>query len=689
MVEQLKANALVSETSPYLLQHAYNPVQWYPWNEQALQRARQENKPILLSIGYSACHWCHVMAHESFEDEQTAELMNTHFINIKIDREERPDLDRIYQTAQYLLNRRSGGWPLTMFLTPDDHVPFFGGTYFPPVARHGLPGFRDLLTRVAAFYQQEMDAIRQQNTAVLQALQQSQLPEQDPAPATPGPTPLLESVAELDRAFDEHYGGFGGAPKFPTPVNLVRLLHHSELGLEHGDRAKHMALHTLRQMAAGGIYDQIAGGFCRYSVDHQWMIPHFEKMLYDNGQLLSLYAAAWHITHEELFRRITLETAAWMMREMQSPEGGFYSSLDADSEGVEGKFYTWTPDTMQAVLDPGEYDLIAAHFGLDQPANFEGQWHLYVSRSPETIAAERSLDTGQTIKTIESASRKLLETRNQRVWPGRDDKILTAWNALAIKGLASAAIRLQREDLQQSAQAALAFIHDRLWQNGRLLVTCKDGQAHLNAYLDDYAYLLDAVLTMLQVRWSGKWLAFAVQLADTVIENFYDTENNGFFFTSHDHETLIQRRKDFMDDAIPAGNGVVAQSLATLGYLIGEHRYTNIAQRTLTAALGHVARTPSACNSMLLALEDYLYPPRQIILRGEQDSIIEWHRQCLDITGLRTRIYAIPDGTGDLPGTLGQMDNNGANAAFICEGFHCLAPFLDLDALTGYLKSLS
>ena len=682
MVEQQKANALVNETSPYLLQHAYNPVQWYPWNEQALQRARQENKPILLSIGYSACHWCHVMAHESFEDEQTAELMNTHFINIKIDREERPDLDRIYQTAQYLLNRRSGGWPLTMFLTPDDHVPFFGGTYFPPVARHGLPGFPDLLTRVAVFYQQEMDAIRQQNTAVLQALQQSQLPEQEPAAATPGPAPLLESTAELDRAFDEHYGGFGGAPKFPTPVNLVRLLHHSELGLENADRAKHMALHTLRQMAAGGIYDQVGGGFCRYSVDHQWMIPHFEKMLYDNGQLLSLYADAWHKTHEELFRRITLETAEWMMREMQSPAGGFYSSLDADSEGVEGKFYIWTPELVKAVLEPDEYDAVAACYGLDQPANFEGQWHLYVNRPPDRIAADLSQD-------IESARRKLYEARNQRVRPGRDDKILTAWNALAIKGLASAAIRLQREDLRQSAQKALEFIHGRLWQNGRLQVTCKDGQAHLNAYLDDYAYLLDAVLTMLQARWSGEWLTFAVQLADTVIENFYDTENHGFFFTSHDHEALIQRRKDFMDDAIPAGNGVVAQGLATLGYLIGEQRYTDIAQQTLTAGWGHVERAPSACNSMLLALEDYLYPPRQIILRGEQDSIAEWQRQCLDLTGIRTRVFAIPDAALDLPETLQQMHANGAAAAFICEGFHCLAPFRELEALSGYLKSLS
>jgi len=688
MVEQQKANALVNETSPYLLQHAYNPVQWYPWNEAALQRARTENKPILLSIGYSACHWCHVMAHESFEDEQTAELMNENFINIKIDREERPDLDRIYQTAQYILTRRSGGWPLTMFLTPDDHVPFFGGTYFPPVARHGLPGFRDLLIRVAEFYRQENEAIRQQNTAVMQALQQSQSFESGNTSDAPDQTPLLESAAELSRAFDNHHGGFGGAPKFPTPTNIVRLLHHHELGLDNTGQAKQMALFTLKQMAAGGIYDQVGGGFCRYSVDHLWMIPHFEKMLYDNGQLLSLYADAWHISREDIFKKITLETAAWLMREMQSTDGGFYSSLDADSEGEEGKFYTWTPDAVKDVLDAREYNLAMPYFGLDLPANFDGQWHLYINQPLIELAANHNLDLETAEEVLESARRKLYAARSERIRPGRDEKILTSWNALAIKGLAKAAIRLQSDELRQCAETALGFIHTRLWQNGRLLVTCKDGKAHLNAYLDDYAFLLDAVLTMLQARWSGKWLDFALQLANTLIDFFYDEENGGFFFTSHDHETLIQRRKDYMDDATPSGNGVAAQQLAILGHLLNEHRYTEIAQRTINAAWTNVCRAPSACNSMLVALEDYLYPPRQIILTGEQGTINEWQQQCLELTGIRTRIYTITENDEKLPQALGQRFTIGANTAFICEGFQCLAPIQQVEELTSYLKSL-
>jgi hypothetical protein len=681
------ANALIDETSPYLLQHAYNPVAWQPWSEETLRRAKTENKPILLSIGYSACHWCHVMAHESFEDEETARLMNEHFINIKIDREERPDLDRIYQHAQYMLTGHSGGWPLTMFLTPDDQVPFFGGTYFPPVARHGLPGFKDLLLRVAEFYRTEHDAIRRQNTAVVRALRSARFPEPDAAAAELNQEPLLAGVAELRDAFDAVHGGFGGAPKFPAPTTITRLLHHHELRLRGGEEALRMALHTLKQMAAGGIYDQLGGGFCRYSVDERWLIPHFEKMLYDNGLLLSVYADAWQLSHEAIFKKVVLETAGWLTREMQSPEGGFYSSLDADSEGAEGRFYLWTPDAARAALNPDEYALIARHFALDQPANFEGHWHLYLRQPLETIAAGAGLDPVRAAAILEGARGKLLRERDSRIRPGRDDKILTGWNALAVKGLVQAAIRFDRNDFSRSAEKAMGFIHGRLWRQGRLLVTHKDGRSRLNAYLDDYAYLLDAILSLLQQRWSDRWFAFAVQLADAAIDHFYDPDSHGFFFTSHDHEALIQRRKDYLDDATPAGNGVLVQSLAVLGYLIDESRYVDAAQRTLRAAWGVMTRAPSGCHALQLALADYLYPPRQIVLRGDAQAIDIWRRRLLECAGIRTRIYAIPEDARNLPASLARRTAQGAATAYLCEGFQCRAPYRDLDELIGVLKN--
>ncbi|MDX1519469.1 MAG: thioredoxin domain-containing protein, partial [Gammaproteobacteria bacterium] len=375
----MSRNALSNETSPYLLQHADNPVQWYPWSEEALQRAREENKPILLSIGYSACHWCHVMAHESFEDEETAALMNEYFINIKVDREERPDIDRIYQTAQHLLTRRNGGWPLTMFLTPDDHVPFFGGTYFPRESRYGLPGFKDLLKHIHTVYQQDPQAIRDQNRSFLEALKNMEPPStEDSVMLHPGP--LQSAITQFRNSFNQRSGGFGGAPKFPHCSNLEFLLEYSANRLESlpaRDEALGMAVFTLEKMARGGIYDHLGGGFARYSVDDDWMIPHFEKMLYDNGPLLDLCARAWQITGEELYRDTAMETARWVMREMQSPQGGYYSSLDADSEGEEGKFYVWDVKEVKDHLSDEEYRVFAFHFGLDTSANFEGRWHLH------------------------------------------------------------------------------------------------------------------------------------------------------------------------------------------------------------------------------------------------------------------------------------------------------------------------
>ena len=435
------ANALAGETSPYLLQHAANPVHWHPWGPVALDLARRENKPILLSIGYSACHWCHVMAHESFEDEATARLMNGLYVNIKVDREERPDLDKIYQTAHQLLTQRGGGWPLTMFLTPDDHRPFFAGTYFPVQARFGMPGFRDLLVRVEAFFRENQDEIRAQNQRLVDALQSLE-PGAAGSEALDG-EPLVQAVQTLAQMFDARHGGFGNAPKFPH-CGQIELLMRDAVSASHAHvstapDALQMAAFTLEQMAHGGLYDQLGGGFCRYSVDERWAIPHFEKMLYDNGPLLGLYAQIFQLTGEPVFRQTTVETAQWVMRDMQSPEGGYYSTLDADSEGVEGKFYVWTPDEVRSLLEADEYRVLAARFGLDGPANFETlHWHLAVARDLAEIATAESLPQGQVATLIDRGRTKLLEARNRRVWPGRDEKILTSWNALMIKGMAIA-----------------------------------------------------------------------------------------------------------------------------------------------------------------------------------------------------------------------------------------------------------
>src|SRR3989475_5035 len=472
------ANRLANQTSPYLQQHAANPVDWYPWGPEALERARREDKPILLSVGYSACHWCHVMAHESFEDPAVAAVMNRLFVNVKVDREERPDLDQIYQSAHQMLAQRPGGWPLTMFLSPDG-TPFFGGTYFPKAARFGLPGFPDLCERIAAIWRDKQPDIASQNSEVQKALART-LPRR--APRRPELSrDLLRAVLDNLRAsFDARFGGFGGAPKFPHPTDLELCLRKGETDIAHT---------TLKRMCEGGIYDQLGGGFSRYSVDAQWMIPHFEKMLYDNGPLLSLLADAWLVTGDPLYARCAEETAGWIMREMQSPEGGYYSSLDADSEHEEGKFYVWSREEAQSALTGEEYAVLSSHFGLDQPPSFENRhWHLHVARPVEP--GKEGI--------LEKAKQKLFAARAKRVRPGRDEKVLVSWNALAIRGMAHAGRVFGREPWIASARRALDFIRSRMWRDGRLLATSKDGHAHLAAYLDDYAYLMAALIELLQ-----------------------------------------------------------------------------------------------------------------------------------------------------------------------------------------------
>ena len=686
MTLEIYSNHLITETSPYLLQHVNNPVEWYPWGSLALDLARKQNKPILLSIGYSACHWCHVMAHESFENDKIASLMNNLFINIKVDREERPDLDKIYQTTQQMLTRRPGGWPLTMFLTPEEHIPFFGGTYFPPESRHGLPGFPEVLQRVADFYTTEKDAIEEQNNALLNAFVQMQSAKGPEESVAINEAPLHQCFRELGHAFDAENGGFSSAPKFPSPGNIERLLNHQEIFSEGNDQATSMAMYTLNKMADGGIYDHIGGGFCRYSVDHLWMIPHFEKMLYDNGPLLGLYTKAWRISGSSLYKKIATETAAWLIKEMQSPSGGFFSSLDADSEGEEGKFYAWTPEEIKTILTDDEYQLIKSVHGLDQTGNFEGRWHLFVNKSISDVVTDNNLDSQIANETYSRAREKLYQTRSLRTWPGRDEKILSSWNALAIKGLSIASLSFGKTEYLEAAERALEYIHKNHWKENRLLATSKDGKAHLNAYLDDYAFLIDACLSVLQTKWSGLWLEFAMQLASSLLELFYDTDRGGFYFTSHDHERLLQRRMDFMDDATPSGNGVAAASLARLGHLINDQQMVEASLKTLQRAWSEIERIPSAHQSMLLALEDACYPPAQIILRGDEEKMMIWRLDILEHLPIRSQIYTIPEGEQVLPTILHNMKSVNGVSAFVCEGFTCRPPITDLKELTNYLK---
>jgi uncharacterized protein len=684
----MQRNRLAGETSPYLLQHADNPVDWYPWGEEALGAAKRDNKPILLSVGYSACHWCHVMAHESFEDPATAALMNQLFINIKVDREERPDLDKIYQIAQQLITQRSGGWPLTMFLTPDDQQPFFGGTYFPKLAGHGMPAFSAILQRVAEYFSGHTDEIRAQNVQLALAFERL-MPGPVSAAATIDRAALTSARAALERVFDSRHGGFGRAPKFPHPSNIERALRHWR-STSHATapdlKALYMATLTLTRMAEGGLYDQLGGGFSRYSVDELWMIPHFEKMLYDNGQLLSSYAQAGLATGEALFSRIAGETADWVLRDMRSPEGGFYSSLDADSEGHEGRFYVWNLAEVRSLLTPLEYSLLARRFGLEREANFEGQWHLHAYEGLESISAPPGVSVAA---EIDAARTKLLAARNLRIWPARDEKILTSWNALTIKGLAIAGRVLGRGDLIDAAAAAVDFIRHRLWRDGRLLATYKDGRAHLAAYLDDYAFLIDALLELLQSRWRSSDLQFARTLAETLLLQFEDAGNGGFYFTAADHERLIHRSKAFSDDSVPSGNGIAASALCRLGYLLGETRYIDAAERTLRAASAAMLEYPEGSMSLLNALDDFSGVLQILIIRGVTDDAQRWARELGALYAPLRMTFAIPNDAPELPPALADKAVGLSTTAYLCTGMTCAAAVTDLRALALQLATLN
>jgi len=682
-------NQLGNETSPYLLQHKDNPVHWYPWGDEALEVARRDRKPILLSVGYSACHWCHVMAHESFEDESTAEVMNKLFVNIKVDREERPDIDKIYQTAHQLITQRAGGWPLTVFLTPDGQLPFFAGTYFPSEARYGMPAFTELLMRVAQHYESEQDNVISQGNAVIQALSRIEPDAYDPDSQLDR-QPLDKLRDQLAGNFDADWGGFGSAPKFPHPTSLEFLLRHwrDTAHAEEPDiHALYMCALTLTRMTDGGIYDHLGGGFYRYSVDREWGIPHFEKMLYDNGPLLSLLAQLWQASGDDAFRVAAIETAEWAIREMQSTDGGFYSSLDADSEGEEGKFYTWTAEQTKAILEPQEFAALSCRYGLQQAANFEDAWHLQVRESMENTAATIKEDTPHTMAVLDAARKKLLAERAKRIWPGRDEKILTSWNALMIRGLAIAGRILKREDLIDAASRAVGFISQNLInEQNRLLACHKDEQARFSAYLDDYAFLLDALLELLQARWNSEHLVLAIKLADDLLENFEDAERGGFFFTGKDHEQLVHRPRTFGDDSLPAGNAIAACALGRLGHLLGNTHYLQAVERTLQAGWPAMLDFPHGHAALVTALDEYLTSPEIIVLRGSANEVEDWSATVNAIFAPRRLVFAIPATATNLPGMLAERKSGESTLAYICRGTSCSTPITSLENLAAELS---
>jgi uncharacterized protein YyaL (SSP411 family) len=649
------SNRLAAETSPYLLQHAENPVDWYPWGDEALTRARAEDKPILVSIGYSACHWCHVMERESFEDPDVAALMNERFVCIKVDREERPDVDAIYMDAVQALTGR-GGWPLNAFLTPEG-VPFYAGTYWPPEPRHGMPAWPDVLRGVARAWDEQRAEIEETGKQLLPRLAgAAALP---PAEGDVDPAGLDAAVATLRRGYDHENGGFTrGAPKFP-PASAIEFL------LRRGERE--MALHTLRAMASGGMYDQIGGGFARYSVDARWVIPHFEKMLYDNALLARAYLHGHQVSGEPFFERICTETLDWMLRDLRQQEGGFASALDADSEGEEGKFYVWTPDELRAVLG-SDADAAIACFGLDGPANFEGRW------APVRAASDP--------ERLPEIKQRLREAREQRVWPGLDDKRLTAWNALAITALAEAGAALERADYRDAAVACAEFVwRDMRDGDGRLLRTYNRGQARLAAYLEDHAFLLEALLTLYETTFDPRWFDAARELAETILARFPDDERGGFFATADDHEALVARRKELEDNPIPSGASAAAFGLLRIAALTGEHRYEEAALGVLRLLHEIAPQYPVAFAHLLQALDFQLAPVKEIAIVGPDAGPLERVVR----SEFRPHIVVAGGPADGVPLLAGREPVDGRAAAYVCERFACLRPVTEPDELAALL----
>jgi uncharacterized protein YyaL (SSP411 family) len=656
------ANRLINETSPYLLQHAHNPVDWYAWGPEALERAAREDKLILLSIGYSACHWCHVMEHESFENPTIAKLMNDNFINIKVDREERPDLDQIYMTAVQMMTG-SGGWPMTVFLLSTSE-PIFAGTYFPPEDRYGRPGFPRVLQTIADAYRTRKQEIvdnakgfRQQ--LARQAFQKSESEKIDPS--------LLDAAYRaLASRFDAREGGFGGAPKFPPSMSIDFLLrYHYRTQDEH---ALHMAMLTLDKMAYGGMYDQVGGGFHRYSTDDHWLVPHFEKMLYDNALLARVYTDAYRATGKPLYKRIAVETLDFVVREMRDPNGAFYSTQDADSEGVEGKFYVWSLDEFTQVVGD-DADQLANHFDVTAHGNWEHTNILNVPEEPNAALEPK----------IEAAKKKLYAARSQRIKPGRDEKVLTDWNGLMLRAFADAAAYLGRDDYRAVAESNANFLLTTMWDGTRLLHSFKDGRARFNGYLDDYANLVDGLFSLYELTFDPKWLDATLRIADRMIEQFWDPDG-GFYFTGKDHESLLTRTKDFFDNATPSGNSVAADALLRIAALLNRDDYRKKAEDVFLTTAAFMKQYASGFGRMLAGIDFYVGPSKEIAVIGQPDAFLQVVRKKYLP---RTVVAAGADQSIAILQGRPMIDNR--PTAYVCENFSCRQPVTDVAAFESQL----
>jgi uncharacterized protein len=682
------ANRLANEASPYLQMHADNPVDWYPWGKEALQKAVDENKPILLSIGYTACHWCHVMAHESFEDQETAQIMNQLFINIKVDREERPDLDKIYQLSAQLLTRQTGGWPLTVFLMPESRIPFFAGTYFPNVRRQQYPSFGEVLHYVSSVFHTQRLELEKQNSSfekILNELEsQAKIQSRDIFAF-----PLKAAKNKLEAEYDKENGGFDGAPKFP----MTSFLEFLSLFAYVGDgTCKNILINTLLRMFQGGLYDQLGGGFFRYSVDEKWQIPHFEKMLYDNGLLLTLYSKMMiylsnaNFTQESLYLQNAIRgTAEWLINEMQSPEGGLFSSLSADTEGKEGKYYIWTKEEIKNLLDEREYEVISSYYGISHYPNFQKSWHLQIRTPTEELSKKHNLKQDVLNALIKRANEKLLKARKNRVSPQCDDKIIVSWNGLAIKGLALAGLMLDEQSYIQSAKKCIDFIYSHLWKENQLYSVYKDQHAKQVANLDDYVFLAEGIFNFLQVDWNNDYYVFLLQLLRK-LDEFEDKESGGLFFTSKSHENLIYRLKQYADEAIPSSNGIVTSLLIQLSCLQGEGSYFDIAERSLKNAFPHIEQHADVYCSFLIALAYYFDPSQVVIVRGSKDALIAWRKLFMKYYAPNRIGFFIPNET-ELPPPLDLKKASGESIAYFCKGNHCLAPIKTLKEFEHELKS--
>ena len=675
-------NRLANETSPYLLQHANNPVDWYPWGEEALQRSKNEDKPILLSIGYSACHWCHVMERESFEDEATALLMNEYFVSIKVDREERPDLDAVYMEAVQMLTG-SGGWPMTVFLTPEGK-PFYGGTYFPPVDRFNMPGFPRLLESVARSYRDSRSEIDRVTNQITEQLGRTgQIPKGD-SPVTV--ETLHQAYTVLATNFDYQNGGHGTAPKFPQAMNLEVLLRYYRHG--YNDRALEMVDLTLEKMAQGGIYDQIAGGFARYSTDAYWLVPHFEKMLYDNALLSRLYLHAHQATGRGMYRRIAEETLDYILREMTGPEGGFYSATDADSEGEEGKFFVWTPAEIEAVLGD-EAGIFSGFFGVTQAGNFEGNNILNIKQKASDYARQQGIALERLVDVVERGKNSLLTEREKRVHPLLDDKVLASWNGMMLRSFSEAGSALSREDYLDAAIKNASFLLETMRPHGKLLRTYRAGQAKLSGFLEDYSFVADGLLALYEATFNQRWLAASVDLADRMIQLFWDDGVGGFYDTSIEHDQLVVRPRDVLDNAQPCGGSVATEVLLKLAVITGNEEYRVKAATPLRTLKDLMGRAPAGTGQWLAALDFYVSTPKEVVIIGpREDSKTAALLQTVNGNFHPNKVLVGAENEGEhgLPLLESRGMINGEPTAYVCENYTCQLPVTTTEALSVQLK---